>query len=182
MVTLSKQHRDAAQEFANATISAWKLPQGIHPPTVVAACARMAGTYLFRSFDLKLPGVLPGQPVLSAAANERAPVLVQIAASTLARIGIKIASSPPKGPADPKSKPRLEFLTTQRTLESTYAPIQAKFSLPPEQAAHAAAVATALLIRHCAKVLDPNAAFGIAVYGFIEGSKTAPEPVENPQP
>jgi hypothetical protein len=37
------------------------------------------------------------------------------------------------------------------------------------------AVATALLIKHCAKVLDPNVAFGIAVYGFVE---TAPEPVE----
>ena len=42
---------------------------------------------------------------------------------------------------------------------------------------HAGAVATALLIRHCAQTLDPNTAFGIAASGFVEGTKTAPEPV-----
>jgi len=181
MATLSKQQLDAAHEFANATLSTLKLSQGIHPPTVIAASARMAGTYLFRSFGLKLPGVLPGQVVLSEAANEQAPLLIQIAASTLARIGIKIANSPPALAADAKSKPMLGFLDTQRKLESVYAPIRAKFSLTADQAAQGAAVATALLIRHCAKAVDPNVAFGIAVYGFIEGSKTAPEPVEAPQ-
>jgi hypothetical protein len=180
MATLSKQQLDAAHEFANATISAMKLPRGIHPPTVVAASARMAGTYLFRSFRLNLSGVLPGQAVLSAVANEQAPLLAQVAAGTLARVGIKIANSPPSTAADAKSKPMLAFLDTQRKLESAYAPIRAKFCLPADQAAQAAAVATALLIRHCAKALDPNVAFGIAVYGFIEGSKTAPEPVEAP--
>jgi hypothetical protein len=45
------------------------------------------------------------------------------------------------------------------------------------EAAQAGAVATALLIRHCAQILDPNTAFGIAALGFVEGTKTAPEPV-----
>jgi hypothetical protein len=35
-----------------------------------------------------------------------------------------------------------------------------------------------LLIKHFAQVLDANVAFGIAAYGFVEGSKTAPDPVE----
>jgi hypothetical protein len=61
MVTLSKQQMDAAQEFANATVSALKLAQGVHPPTLVAATARMAGTYLFRSLGLDVPGVSLGQ-------------------------------------------------------------------------------------------------------------------------
>ena len=53
--TLTKQQMDAAGEFANATIAALKVGEGAHPPTVVAASARMAGIYLFRSFGLKLP-------------------------------------------------------------------------------------------------------------------------------
>jgi len=176
MPTLSKPQMDAAGEFARATIAAMKVGEGVHPPTVVAASARMAGTYLFRSFGLKVPGVLPGQIVLSTEANEQAPSLMQITAGTLAKLGIKIADAPPSTPADPKSKPALEFLVTQKKVEPAYAPIKASFALSDEQAAQAVAVGTALLIRHCAKFLDPNVAFGIAVYGFIEGSKTAAEP------
>src|SRR5438105_6607664 len=113
MSTLTKQQMDAAGEFANATIAALKVAQGVHPPTLIAASARMAGIYLFRSFGLKLSGVSPGQVVLSAEANEQAPQLIQIAAGILSRIGIKIADAPPDTPADPKTKPALEFLDTQ---------------------------------------------------------------------
>jgi hypothetical protein len=77
-----------------------------------------------------------------------------------------------------QKKSVLEFLDTQKKLEPLYAPIKTHRGLSAHEAAQAAAVATALLIRHCAKILDANVAFGIAVYGFIEGSKTAPEPVE----
>jgi len=176
MTTLTKQQMDAAGEFANATIAALKVDDRVHPPTVVAAGARIAGIYLFRSFGLEVGEVLPGQIMLSAEANERAPLLVQITAGILSQIGIKIAESPPNTPADPKNKPNLEFLDTQKKVEPAYAPIKAKFALSDEQAAQAVAVGTALLIRHCAKVLDPNVAFGIAVYGFIEGAKTSAEP------
>ena len=67
MATLTKEQTDAAGEFANATIAALKIGEA---PTIIAASARMAGTYLFRSFDLELPGLKPGQIVLSEAANE----------------------------------------------------------------------------------------------------------------
>jgi hypothetical protein len=56
--------------------------------------------------------------------------------------------------------------------------IKARRGLTTQEAAQTAAVATALLIRHFAQVLDINVAFGIAAYGFVEGSKTAPEPFE----
>jgi hypothetical protein len=167
---------DAAGEFANATVAALKIGEGVHPPTLVAASARMAGIYLFRSFGLEVADIPPGEIVLSEEANQKAPLLIQIAAEILSRIGIKIADSPPDTPADSTKKPALEFLDTQRKVEPAYSPIKARFALSDEQAAQAAAVATALLIRHCAKFLDPNVAFGIAAYGFIEGSKTTAEP------
>jgi hypothetical protein len=176
MTTLSKQQMDAAGEFANATIAALKVGEGVHPPTVIAASARMAGVYLFRSFGFDVAGVSPGEIVLSTEANEQAPLLMQITAGILSQIGIKIAETPPETPVDPKAKPSLEFLDTQNKVEPAYAPIKARFALTDEQAAQSMAVGTALLIRHCAKFLDPNVAFGIAVYGFIEGAKTLGEP------
>jgi hypothetical protein len=176
MTTLSKQQMDAAGEFANATIAALKVGEGVHPPTVIAASARMAGVYLFRSFGFDVAGVSPGEIVLSTEANEQTPLLMQVTAGILSQIGIKIAEAPPETPADPKAKPSLEFLETQKKVEPAYAPIKAKFALTDEQTAQSIAVGTALLIRHCAKFLDPNVAFGIAVYGYIEGAKTLAVP------
>jgi len=139
----------------------------------------MAGTYLFRSFGLNLPGVSPGQAVLSEAANEHGPLLIQVAAGILSRVGVKLDNAASGKTTEAKHKPMLEFLETQVTLEAAYAPIKARFALSEREAALAASVATALLIRHCAKALEPNVAFGIAAFGFIEGTKTAPAPIEN---
>lgn len=178
MVTLSKPQMDAAGEFANVAVAAMKVPGGIHPATVIAASARMAGTYLFRSFELNLRGVRPGQVVLSAQAAQRESELVQVALDALTRFGIKVAPASPEAVSDPQNKPVLAFLETQPKVEQAYLPICTKFNFSAEQAAYSAAAATALLIRHCAKALDPSIAFGVAAYGFIEGCKTAPDPLE----
>jgi hypothetical protein len=178
MLNLNKAQMDAAGEFANAAVSALKFQGGIHPATVVAGSARMAGTYLFRSFHLNLKDVLPGQAVLSVQAAEQETALVEIALGALRRFCIRIAPAPTERVNDPQNKPVLSFLETQRKLEAAYLPIQEKWKLSNQEAAQAVAAATALLIRHCAKVLEPSIAFGVAAYGFMEGTKTAPDPVE----
>jgi hypothetical protein len=177
MITLSKPQMDAAQAFANAAVAALQDDGKMHAGTVVAGSARMAGTYLFRSFGLKLRGVKPGHAVLSEPADVQGPVLIQIAAGILGRLGIKLDSAAAGAPADSPHQARQEFLQTQKTLEPAFAPIKDRFALSMPEAAQAGAVATALLIRHCAQILDPNTAFGIAALGFVEGTKTAPEPV-----
>ena len=149
----------------------------MHPPTVIAACARMAGTSLFRSFGLRLPGVDPGQTVLSNEADEHAPMLLRVAARILANLGVALPSSPPSPVGDDQAKPMLEFLETQRRLEPLFSPIQARHALSLRQAAQASAIAVALLIHHFARHLPPSTAFGLAAFGFVEGSKTAPDPV-----
>jgi hypothetical protein len=180
MVTLSKLQMDAAGEFANAAMAAMKVPGGIHPATVIAASARMAGTYLFRSFELDLQGVKPGQIVLSPQAAQREGDLIQVALGSLARFGIKVALTPPQSVNDPQNQPVLAFLDTQRKIEPAYFPICRKFNFSAEQAAHSAAAATALLVRHCATALEPNVAFGVAAFGFIEGCKTTPDSFQDP--
>ena len=180
MINLSKKQTDAAQEFATATIEALKTPQGVHPGTVVAATARMAGTYLFRSFDLQMPGVKPGQPVLSAEANEQWPLLIQITGDSLSKIGIKIDNTQVGKDVDSGHKPMLGFLETQKKLEPMYTPIKERYGFSYQEAAYSVAVGTALMILHAAKYLDPTMAFSIAVFGFVEGAKTAPDPVKMP--
>ena len=96
---------DAAQAFANATVAALQDAGKIHAGTVVAGSARMAGTYLFRSFGLKLPGVKPGQAVLSEPANIQGPVLIQIAAGILDRLGIKLDRAAAGGAGPPAASP-----------------------------------------------------------------------------
>jgi hypothetical protein len=179
-LVLGQKLSDSAREYANVTIAALQFPSGAHPPTVVAACARMAGTYLFRSFGLKLKGAQPGQAVLSVEANEHSPMLIRTTAGILSNLGITIASAPTTALVEEKTKPMHDFLQTQRQLEPLFTPIQSKYGLTTRQAAQAAAIATAILIHHFVKHLEPNAAFGLAALAFIEGSKTAPDPVSLP--
>ena len=179
-IALGQKLSDCGREFANATLAAMKIGAGVHPPSVIAACARMAGTYLFRSFGLDLHGAQPGQPVLSESANVHAPMLLQTTAGILANLGIAIASAPPAATGDEKAKPLRELLQSQRLLEPLFLPIRRKHELTLRQAAQAAAIATAILIHHLVAHLEPNTAFGIAAFAFIEGSKTAPDPVTLP--
>src|SRR5512140_1942015 len=116
-LALGQKLSDSGREYANATIRALAQPGGVHAPTVIAACARMAGTYLFRSFDLKLKGVQPGQVVLSEEANRHSPMLLRVAAGILANLGVTIAGSPAGPLNDEGARPAREFLQTQRMLE-----------------------------------------------------------------
>ena len=124
----------AARDFAAATAAALKLPTGWHPPTVITACARMAGTYLFRSFGLALSTVSPGQVVLSPAASQYAPALIQYMATVLQGLSVDIASEPPSEAARGAAKSMREFLDTQRLIEPLFAPIQTKHGLTTEHA------------------------------------------------
>ena len=121
----------------------------------MAATARMAGTYLFRSLGLNLPGIKPGQFVLSVEANEQWPQLTQIALYGLAKIGIKVDNSQAGKAIDPKHKPMLEFPDTQKKLEPMYAPIKDRYGFSALEAAQSVAVATVLLIKHCINFIDP---------------------------
>jgi hypothetical protein len=177
MPALSKQQLDSAQEFATAAIATMRTPEGLHPGTVIAATARMAGTFLFRSFRLPLPPLPPGQPVLSENANTTLPSLVDATARLLARIGISLEGFRGDAPVAPKDQPTLGFLETQRVLDPAFRPIQVRFGFDDEQTAYALTAATALLIRHCAKALDPQVGFAIAIYSYVEGAKTVPLPL-----
>jgi hypothetical protein len=176
MEALTQQSFEAAQEFADAAIEALATERGIHAETAISGAARMAGTFLLRSFNLPLEGIEPGQPVLSDAANERGPRLVQALGWTLERLGVELGTDELNSAPGPDNQPLLTFLETQKHLEPRYAAIRDRWGLSLEAAAESAAVASALLIQRTVHVLDPSVAFQVAVYGFVEGTKTAPAP------
>lgn len=174
---LTQPQIDAAQAFANAVVSELRTDRGVHAETAVASVARMAGAFLFRSFGFELSGIEPGQPVLSEQANEAGPRLIAVLTGALAEIGVTLDEKRLGEAKLEANQPTLGFLDTQRRFEAPFAAIRSRHGLSLVAAADAGAVATAFMIHQCSAVLDPNVAFGVAVYGFIEGCKTAPLPV-----
>lgn len=174
MQSITQPQIDAAREFANAVVSELKTDKGVHAETAVASVARMAGTFLFRSFGFQLADVQPGGAVLSEQANEAGPRLIQVLAGALAEIGVALDQQKLGAPGLEANQPKLGLLETQQRLEPRFSEVSARHGLSLVEAAEAGAVATAFMIHQCSGVLDPNAAFGVAVYGFIEGAKTQP--------
>lgn len=173
MTSLNQAQLQAASEFGTAAMKAFDQDGTFPAEIVIGSVARMAGSFLFRSFGLPLTGIQPGSVVLSEQANQQGPRLVQILGGVLESMGVKLDSS--KLSASQRTKGQREsFLETQEALEMRFAAIRAKYGLSDGEAADAVALATAVLIKNCASLLDPHVGFGLAVYGFIEGAKTAP--------
>ena len=177
MSAIRKEQIECAKEFENFIFNSLQSEKGIHAETAVAASARMAGTFLFRSFGFPLKGIEPGQPVFSDSANEQGPKLMGLLNNALGQMGVKID---PKllETADHKSNPPLfDLLEMQEKLEPGMTIIKDRLGLSYQELAESAAISAASIIVKCSKVLAPDVALKIAVYGIVEGSKTAPRPI-----
>ena len=176
MAALTQQQIAAAEAFADATLDELETAEGIDPESAVAAIAGMAGSLLLRSFGFELQHLAPGTAVLSDEANQQGPRLVQILGGVLAHGGVELDREILGRGLDSDQLSRLDVLAGQAALEAAFLAVAARHKLSLREAAEAAAAATAFLIQQFAEDLDPSAAFGIAVYGFITGAKTAPGP------
>lgn len=171
-----------AQAFAKAAFDTLATDGQLQAESAIAGMARMAGTYYFRSFGYAALQLVPGQAVLSAEADEKGPELMNLTHQVLARIGLKLDDNAVRAQLEASQdthKPVMDFRSTQPRLERAFAPIKAQHGLSNVEAGRAAACAVALLIHNCQQVLDPAVGFAVAVYGFVEGSKTTPWPVED---
>jgi hypothetical protein len=153
---LAEQRRriiDLGSKFACAIVNKLFDGASVHAETAIAAASRMAGTFLVRS---------------SAAANGSGPELVGTAVGILGHLGIQL---------DPKCMPAVDLVArppkfsvaeVQSLFEDEFQTLKRAFQVGDDDAARAAAVAAALLIREYAA--DPQAGFAIAAHGFVEGS------------
>lgn len=170
-----------AQAFAQLAFDTLATDGRLQAESAIAGLARMAGTYYFRSFGYAAMKLVPGQAVLSEEANEKGPELMNLTHEVLARIGLKLDDNAVRAQlaaSRETHKPVMDFRSTQPRLERAFAPVKEQYGLSNVEAGRAAACAVALLIHNCQQELDPAVAFGIAVYGFVEGSKTTPWPLE----
>lgn len=174
MASLNQAQLQAAAEFGTTAMQVFDQAGTFPAETVIGSTARMAGSFLFRSLELPLTGVQPGSVVLSEQANQQGPRLIQILGAVLESVGVKLDSSKLSASQRTAKGQKESFLETQRVLEAKFAAIRDKYDLTDSEAADSVAVATAVLIKNCSIFLDPHVGFGLAVYGFIEGSKTAP--------
>lgn len=167
--------------FSDAQISAATAMAGLVDSefqasalTRVQCCARMAGTFLYRSYSNALSNQAPGTVLRTPVAGQSGPALVGLLDATLRRLGISVDSSRVDMEKLKEGEDEIGFLAAQKVLEPLLAPVKQKHELSYEQAAQACAVATALLIKKEEKNLDVETAVSRAIYAFIEGSKTVP--------
>jgi len=175
MSEIEKKHFDASGEMSEVIASRLGNNRGVHPETVIAAAARMAGTMLFRSFGIDTSGMEAGSVILSEEANENGPRLIHILGGMLNNYGLepnreKLADAENRG-----DEPSLSILETQELLAEDFTTICDKNNLSSSEAADACALLTAWLIKECAPQIGLEAGFNLAVYSFIEGAKTVPK-------
>ena len=175
MPPLKKEQLDAAEDFVGLTLNTLGTAEGVHAETAVAGAARMAGTFLFRSFGFPKGSLAPGRAVLSEQANTEGPALIQLLVHALTLLGVTLDQSR-LGAPDPAHQAGLPFLDTQRKLEPLFEGVRGRHGLSLAEAAQSAALAAAMVIDRAKGSLDPHAGFNVAVYGFIEGTKTVPDP------
>ncbi|MBT0568714.1 hypothetical protein KIK84_00110 [Curvibacter sp. CHRR-16] len=174
-----EQHKKliAAAEFFNE--SARKLlatERGLHAETLISSVARMAGSLMYRSFGFD-EKIAPGTSVLSDQANTHGPKLMNLMFVTLQQLGQQVGEGNINRDYYSRKFSQLTFQQAHEQLAAFFLQYCKAAQISFHDAALGAAIATGILINDCREVLDVEKGAAIAIYGFIEGTKTAPYPI-----
>jgi hypothetical protein len=174
-LNITQAQQKAVGEFVDLVASTVGKNRAIHPETAISASAQLSGSLLLRSFNLRLDNLHPGTIVLSNEANEKGPMLVNTLAAFLSASNVSLDQKKLGGEAVHRGEqPQTRILDALSQLQGAAIKVGEVNSLSLEQAAQAAALATAFVVKECAPKIGAETAFNVAVYGFIEGSKTVP--------
>jgi hypothetical protein len=172
---ISEAQNKAAGEFVDLVATKLGSGRAVHSETAIASIARLAGSLLFRSFNLKVHSAEPGSAVLSNQANEEGLQLIGIMSAMLQHFGIVLDNEKLAGtPSKRGSATELSVLESLAMLQADAMQIIKTNKLNLNEAAQAAAIATAFVVKECSRDLGPEVSCNIATYGFIEGCKTVP--------
>jgi hypothetical protein len=162
----------AADEMIELIAKELGKNRAVHPGTAISSCARLSGSFMFRSFDVPAKNIAPGTVVLSEKANEKGIELFNILGNILHSVGIALDQNKLNGSS--KVESQLQFLDTLKLLQDKVALIMNQNNLSFQQMAFSCAMATAFIVKECQRDLVVEISFNTAVYGFIEGCKTFP--------
>jgi hypothetical protein len=181
---LQKNRAEAATEVLKLFDRDFRTPQGVHPGTVLAAAAWLAGTSLYRSFRYTQTSE-PGTVMLSEKANQEFPKLLDLFTYYMVKGGTQIKPEHFILDTPDALKPQKTILEIQETHQDEYNTIMKKHNLDYLDGARAGIIACAMLFNyHCVKRqdLDPRIAAGIISMGVVTGAKTAPVPLKTETP
>lgn len=174
-MNITQEQNNAAGKLVDLIAAKIGNNRAIHPETAISASARLSGSLLLRSFNLRLESFEQGAVLLSNEANDKGPMLINTLRAYLS--ASKVALDPNKlggQVAQRGEEPRLDILSALAQLQDEAINICEADHLNLEQSAQAAALATAFIVKECAPQIGAETAFNVAVFGFIEGSKTVP--------
>ena len=176
-----EQHKtliSAASFFNDSSRKLLTIEGRLHAETLIASVSRMAGSLMYRSFGFD-KAIEPGTSVLSDQANIHGPKLMNVMFATLQQLGYKVGE---ENLNREYASPKFSQLTFEES-HDRLAPFFLKYcEVTPmefQDAAMGAAIATGILVHDCREVLAVDKGGAIAVYGFVEGTKTAPFPVSS---
>lgn len=163
----------AADFFSDVARKGLTMEGRLHADTLIASVSRMAGSLMYQSFgfDKDIP---PGTIVLSPQADIHGSKLMNIMLETLRRLGHQIEESNLNSDFLSSKSPKLSFKESTDRLSMFFFKYCEVTHMALQDAAFAAAMAAGALIHDCREVLAIENGGAIAVYGFIEGTKTAP--------
>ena len=172
---ISESQNKAADAVVELVAGRVGTARAVHPETAIACAARLSGSLLLRSFNFTLDGTQPGTAVLSPEANEKGPQLIGIMAAVLQRLAVPLYPAKLGGESALRGEePTLTVVQTLDLLQADALSIARENGLSLEETAQAGALATAFLVRECAKDIGGEVGFNVAAFGFIEGCKTVP--------
>ena len=175
---ITEQQNRAAGDFVDLIASRLGSGRAIHPETAIASSARISGSLLLRSFGFDLNLQEPGTVLLSNEANEQGLNLINLLGTFLANNQVTFDSTMLGGaPEHHGTQPDLNIQQSLALLQADALQIAARHSLSLQQAAEAAALATGFIVKECVASIGGDVGFNVAAFGFIEGSKTVPPPL-----
>jgi hypothetical protein len=169
---ITKNQNEAVNDIVEMVVSViGNGSREIDITEAISSTARLAGSFLFRSFGFKINDVKPGTVMLSDEANMKGPQLVNITHAVLNNFGIQIDNNKMSGGSQKHAESN--FLDIISKVQVPALAIMKKRELSFEQMAQSAAIATAFIIQQSSNI-TPEEGFKIAIYHYIEGSKTNP--------
>jgi len=173
-----KEQVTAAGDIVELIAEKFGSNRAIHPGTAISAAARLAGSFMFRSFGFNLTDIKPGTAVLSEQANEKGPALINVMGGSLINMGLHLDNEKINNSSNAQSN--VSFPDSLNLIQQEAHDIMTGNTLSFEEMAYACAMATAFIVKECQNELPVESGFNTAIYGFIEGSKTCPPELISP--
>lgn len=169
---ITKNQNDAVDDIVEMVVNViGNGSREVDTIEAISSTARLAGSFLFRSFGFKINDAKPGTVMLSEEANLKGSQLINITHAVLQNFGIQIDS---KKMSDGNQKhSESNFVDVISKVQAPALDIMKRRELSYEQMAQSTAIATAFMIQQSSNI-TPEEGFGIAIYHYIEGSKTKP--------